>query len=85
MTTLSVDFSCKTVHWRWSALTSSYANVHGINYMTISDDLTQIKTNYAEFNNADWIQSFAPYNPSISCVVPGGLTKSAKRADAPSY
>lgn len=80
MTTLNVDFGCKTIHWRWSALTSTYAHVTGINYFTLTDDLTQIQTNYAEFNNANWIQSFAPYNPSISCVVPGGLTKSQKRS-----
>lgn len=80
MTTLSYTFGCNTVTWRWSAQTSTYAHVTGINFMTLTADNSQIQTNYAEFNNADWIQSFSAYDTSISCVVPGGLTKASKRS-----
>jgi len=33
--------------------------------MILTDDLTQIQTNYAEFDNAAWLSSFG-----LSCKVP---------------
>ncbi|KAJ9659120.1 hypothetical protein H2198_003262 [Neophaeococcomyces mojaviensis] len=85
VTTLGYNFGCDHITWRWSARTQSYANVHGINHMVLTADRSQIQTNYAEFNNANWIQSFSSQIPTISCAVPNGLTQSAKRAAIRSY
>ena len=66
-------FGCNHITWKWTALTSSYATVTGINHMQLDDTLTQIKVNYAEFNSGNWIQSFSqiPGNPyQINCMTP---------------
>lgn len=46
----------------------------GINLFVISDDLTQIKENHAEFNSASWVQSLTnipiPAFAAINCKVP---------------
>lgn len=56
--TLNLWHSCNEITWRWQATTPSQATVVGINQMILNADHSKIQTNYAEFDNAAWLQSF---------------------------
>lgn len=77
---------CKSITWRWTAMTSTGGQVTGINNMLINDDLTKMIANYAEFNSAAWIQSLTniPLDAfkSINCKVPD-LSGGASNTTAP--
>jgi len=70
--TLLVSHNCKEITWRWHATTPSQASIIGINHMVLTSDLTQIQTNYAEFDNAAWLSSFG-----LQCKVPASNTTTA--------
>lgn len=70
VTTILVNHGCKTVTWKWNAITATGASVMGINHMIINDDLTQIQVNHAEFDNAAWLYSFG-----LQCKVPSTTSK----------
>jgi len=58
VTTLNIFHDCSSITWRYSLLPNPYAfPVTGINYMIIGDDGLILK-NYAEFDNAAWLESF---------------------------
>lgn len=65
-------FGCKTITWKWSAITATGGQVMGINLMVLNDDLTQITENHAEFNSAAWVDSLKviPGLSSINCQTP---------------
>ena len=68
---LYIGHSCNTVTWRWNAQTQSGASVTGLNHFILTEDLSQIQTNYAEFDNAAWLYSFG-----LTCKVPASSKRS---------
>ncbi|KAK5074185.1 hypothetical protein LTR64_006670 [Lithohypha guttulata] len=77
VTTLNYVHSCNTITWRWSGVTKSRATVQGINLFVLTEDLTKIQTNYAEFDNAQWLSSFG-----LQCKVPSSSTSTNSTSDA---
>ncbi|KIW81351.1 hypothetical protein Z517_04376 [Fonsecaea pedrosoi CBS 271.37] len=71
VTALNIWHDCNTITWRWR-ITSTRFPVNGINHMIINSE-GKIQKNYAEFDNAAWLQSFglscATNPPSVASSV----------------
>lgn len=70
--TLNIFHDCNSITWRWkiTPLTGETSKpVNGINYFIVGENGLVTK-NYAEFNNAAWLESF-PKNPqtNINCAL----------------
>lgn len=76
VTTKFISHSCKEITWKWVAIPPTGASVMGINHMYINDDLTQIQVNHAEFDNANWINSFNI--PGNTCKIPSSSSSSKR-------
>lgn len=61
MITENTWLSCTSFTWKYKLITGLGEDrpISGINVFELTDDLTQIKTNYAEFNNAAWLANIA--------------------------
>jgi hypothetical protein len=75
VSTKFISHNCKEITWKWVAIPPTGASVMGINHMYINDNLTQIQVNHAEFDNANWINSFNI--PGNTCKIPSSSSSTA--------